>query len=496
MINIALFGWPLVTVLAALRTHWPVAVIIGIFGGYLLLPERHGINLPLLPTFNKDTIPSLTLIILALLLRPGQWQAGMPQGTPAEIPRPGWLPTTMLGKLLLFLFLFGAIMTALTNGDQLVFGPRVTPGLSLYDGFASIVASTALLVPLILGRKYFASPEAHRLLLAGLVIAAFLYSFLALYEVRMSPRLNSMVYGFFPHDWRQHIRGDGFRPIVFLLHGLQLSLFLGMGTLAAIGLYRVSTGTKRTLALTAALWLFMALVLSKSLGALIVVIVLAPIVLFLSVRLQLPASMMVAVIVLTYPMLRSADVIPTDRLIAIAEDIDPGRAASLAFRIRHEDALLERAAERPLFGWGGRGRNRIYNEETGASQSVTDGSWVITIGSGGWAEYLSRFGLLTLPIILLALRSRRMEIDPATAGLSLVLMANAIDLIPNSGQTPITWLIAGALLGRLEFERAAQNKAVAPEGTAMDRGPAVRQTPGTVYTRQTLLHERQTGKQT
>jgi hypothetical protein len=492
MINIALFSWPIITLILSYRVFWPLAVIVSLFGGYLLLPENHGINLPLLPAFSKATIPCLTLFVVAFLARPGEANGGLPNAIPAHYVQKGWIPRHILGMVLVGAWLIGAVMTALTNGDRLFYGPRVVQGLSLYDGFAIIVAATAQLLPLLLGRKYFAHSDMHRFLLTSFVTIALLYSLLTLYEIRMSPQLNLMLYGFFPHDWHQHTRADGFRPIVFLGHGLKLSLFMAMGAIAAAGLARAGTGNWRLVALLAIPWLLGTVYLSKSLGALAIALILVPVAFFVPTRIRLLVAAGLAVVVLTYPMLRSVDLIPTDRALALAESVDPNRAASLNYRLRNEDNLLAKAAERPLFGWGGWGRNRVIDEQ-GRDNSVTDGSWVIAFGTGGWSEYLSKFGLLTLPIILLALGRGRMNVESVTAALCLVLTGNIIDLIPNSGQSPITWLIAGALLGRLELGRQAQIDL--PDGADVAASGGSRHDSSeprvSAYTRQAERHTRQ-----
>jgi hypothetical protein len=94
-------------------------------------------------------------------------------------------------------------------------------------------------------------------------------------------------------------------------------------------------------------------------------------------------------------------------------------------------------------------------DESGRDISTTDGRWIIAIGSEGWLGYLARFGLLTLPIILLTLRKRKYEVTLATSALSLLLAGNLVDLIPNATSTPLTWLMAGALLGRLELKTSS-----------------------------------------
>jgi hypothetical protein len=505
MINLALIGWPILTLVMALRMYWPHALIVSIIGGQMFLPEAGGLDLPLLPAFEKATIPCLTLLVLALILRPGETNPPIHDriGRAPDVPSlPGWLPRSVTGTAALALIVFGALLTALMNDDRLTFqGGFSRPGLTLYDGFAMIMGSVALLVPLLLGRKYLSRPEQHRTLLWALAIAGLVYSLPALFEVRMSPRLNIMIYGFFPHSWVQHIRGDGFRPIVFMQHGLVVGIFLAMTVLAMFGLSRIEQGRRGILLLGGA-WLLGTLVLCKSLGALLIALVLLPVVLFLGVRMQLLLAACIAVAILTYPMLRGAGVVPTDTLVTMAERLDPARAQSLDFRFRNEDILLDKANERPVFGWGGHGRNRIYD----AGGSVTDGSWIIWIGTGGWIGYVGRFGLLALPVVLLAVRARRFDISMPTSLLTLVLVANMVDLIPNSGQTPITWMIAGALLGRLELGRigeatAAQKQEAGTYGRpdrdakpALDPSPVhaneAQDMPISPYTRQTRQHER------
>ncbi len=126
-----------------------------------------------------------------------------------------------------------------------------------------------------------------------------------------------------------------------------------------------------------ALWLFGTLVLCKSVGALILATVFAPVILLLGARTQILVAAVLAGIVLVYPMTRSSGLFPVDTVRStLSSVVSSGRMASLDFRFRNEDALLEHANDRPLFGWGGWGRNMVYDEK-GRNASVTDGKWVI-----------------------------------------------------------------------------------------------------------------------
>lgn len=442
---IVLFGWPIV-VLVLFRLL-PAAQAFGwsVLAGYLLLPTQAGLDLPGVPSLDKDGVPVLSAGLM-LLLGVGAARTGKrARDTADPAPRRHWLASALL-----VLLLVSPLLTVLTNADPVIVGPFLIPGLRLYDA-ASIIGALAISVlPFLLAQRLFASPESHVALLKMLVLGLLCYSLPILFEVRMSPQLNTMLYGFFPHDFLQHIRADGFRPVVFLHHGLWLAILVAMSVLAALALWRqrLAEGARAGQWLFAAIYLLVILLLCKSLGASLILLVFLPAALLMGVRGQLILAALVAGVVLLYPMLRAAQVVPVERVIALAQSISADRAASFEFRLTNEEALMERAALRPLAGWGTWGRPLIHNSESGQSTSVTDGAWIISIGSFGWLGYIASFGLLTLPILLLARNGRKLGLSPATAGLALVMAANLLDLLSNATLTPITWLIGGALLGR------------------------------------------------
>mgnify|MGYP001822164028 CR=1 FL=1 len=439
----AMVLWPVISAVLFMRATLPVAVSVTIIGGYLLLPTQTEINLPVLPTIDKYSVPTLVAILGVLL------------STSKDRLAPGWLPRDPVVLLLLGVLVVGAFGTALTNSDFLSLGART--GLRLYDGFSIVLSSLIMLLPFLLGRKVLATVQAQRTFLVILITAALAYSLLALWEVRMSPQLNRILYGFFPHSWIQHLRAGGFRPVVFLEHGLWLGIFFTTAATAAFAMVRASTGKARVFFLCTGLWLLGVVFLSKVLGALLILLTMIPICLMLSRRLQLLAAIAIAGMVLLYPTLRSIDVLPMDRVVRLAAQVDADRMQSFLFRLEQEDALLERARERPVFGWGGFGRNRVLDTE-GRDISTTDGKWVIEFGQGGWVRYIAVFGLLTWGIMGLLPR-RRVDLDPVTLALALALSANLVDILPNAGVSPVTWMIAGAMIGNLERLRAGHQNA-------------------------------------
>ena len=184
-------------------------------------------------------------------------------------------------------------------------------------------------------------------------------------------------------------------------------------------------------------------------------------------RFQVWLGVVVAVIVILYPMLRGAGWIPVDTAYELALQVSEDRAASLKFRLDNEDALLEKANLKPVAGWGSWGRNSLYDPETGDMTSITDGIWLIYIGVYGWLGYIGRFGLLTAPILLYALRRKSSEPSYITPGLIMVLSALLVDLLPNAGLVNYVWLMAGAVAG-IAVWRPANATDVAEDGTSAD----------------------------
>ncbi len=445
---VSLTLWPFISTALFSNARLPIALLVTIIGGYLLLPTQTGFDLPILPPLNKHTIPAFIALVFVLVKSKPQ---GLHRTQPDWPVLPGILPRDPV-VLTLFLLLFvGQLGTHMLNGDALFYGPTVLPGLRLYDAFSAMMATALQFVPFLLARKVLSSSEGFRLILITIAIAAAAYAFLALYEVRMSPQINQMVYGFFPHSFAQHWRGGGgWRPIVFLEHGLRLSLFFALAVISAAVMIKVEEGKTRTLWVFMMLWLFFALIMSKSLGALLIAIVVLGAHFMLPKRGQILFIFGITVCILLYPIVRTAGILPYEQLLSVVSD---ERANSLNYRLNAEQLFLDKANERPIFGWGGWGRSRIYLE-TGRDVLSPDGAWVIQLGLGGWLKYLSFFGLLSYGLLRTFLQ-RGQKSDTLTIGLALVLTGNLIDLIPNSGMTPVTLILAGALCGRLEYKKNA-----------------------------------------
>jgi ABC-type amino acid transport system permease subunit len=453
---LVLFSFPLVAIALFRTLSLERALVWTLIAGHLLLPSETDIKFPMLPVIDRSSIASVSALILCAIMAP---KLRLSLDLPARTGR-----LVIIG--LLALVIVTPILTVLQNAQPVVDGRVFLPGLRLYDAYGLISQILFQMIPFWLGLRYLNTTTGHKALLEAIAIGGLAYTLPALFEIRMSPQLHTWVYGFFPHDFVQAIRDGGFRPVVFLNHGLMVGIFFCMSIISAVVLYREARreGEPAVKWLVAAVWLTLILYLSKNLGALVLAVIFASAAMFLGRRLQTALAVAVAVIVMLYPMLRGAGWIPVDTAYELALSISEERANSLKFRLDNEDALLEHANKKPLAGWGSWGRNSLWDPETGQMTSVTDGIWLIFIGVYGWLGYIGRFGLLTAPILFFALRKRRFGPSLVTPGVLLVLSANLIDLLPNAGLVNYVWLMAGSIAGKAVLRSASDTAET--EGTS------------------------------
>ena len=429
--------WPFVT--WAMWRHLDAgrALIWTVLAGYLALPPLTAFSLPAVPDLDKVSIPNLTALFCAIFLLKDKIS---------------FLPSGILGKILILFYILSPFGTVLTNGDPLIFEQATIQGMRLYDSVAVVANQAIVLLPFFLARRYLGTPDGARAILVALIIAGLVYSVPMIIESQLSPQLNVWIYGFFQHDFLQTIRQGGYRPVVFLPHGLWVAFFALMCMLAATIMMRNAQKSEPKAVMITA-YLFAMVLVSKSAGPLVYAVGAVPLILVASARVQIAVAATLAVIVMMYPMLRGAHLVPLDDILALANGLSPERAASLQFRIDNEEMLLARGQERPLFGWGGYGRSFMHDPVYGRIVNIADGAWIIVLGIYGWIGYLAEFGLTALPLFLLGREvffQKNSAFSPYVAGLAVILAANMVDLLPNATHIPFTWLMSGALLGEVE----------------------------------------------
>jgi hypothetical protein len=416
------------------------AAIWSLLGGWLLLPSALKIDVHVLPPLDKFTIPTMTTFLLC-------WMKG------SQSPAP---PRSILIYLLAFCLFLSPILSTLNNSYEIQIGDRSLPGYYPIDGIKLAFRNLVMVAPFFIGMRFLSSEKARALLLRSIPIAALFYSIPMLFEIRMSPQLHKWVYGYYPSDFSQQYRAGGFRPVVFLDHGLQVALFTSIAVIAALVMVRGKWPVFRIRPGWAAGYLAGLLLLCKTLSAAVYLVFLAPVVLLTRPRTWLKIAFAVLLFVCAYPALRTYNAIPLHHIVEAANSISADRSSSFKTRILNEDILLAKANQKPLLGWGSWGRNRVYQEGTGEDISVTDGGWIIQFGSWGWLGYLAYFGLFAAAVFRsrIAVRGPVTQDSIVVGGLSLIMAVNLLDMIPNSAVFPFTYLAAGAVAGAVRARSA------------------------------------------
>jgi hypothetical protein len=444
--SLALLGWPLIA-LWLYRTR-PIgqATLLTILGGFLLLPFGAGIKIEMIPAFDKNSIPSFIALLACIII--GRRVLWVSRGFG-------------LVELLIITLLFSTLITSLLNNDPIATPNLVLPGLGFYDAGSAIMSILVVLIPFFLGRQVLRSTVDNENILRMLVAAGLIYSLPMLFEVRMSPQLNYWIYGSVVRDFLQEARGGGFRPVVFLGHGLNVAFFAMTTVVAAAALWRTQTRILRFPSGGLVGYLSIVLALCKSAGPIAYAALLVPLVRWATPRMQLRVATVLVVFAISYPMLRVVDFVPTSYILDAARVVSADRAQSLGERFTNEHALLEHATQRFWFGWGRFGRSR--RTESVSNIANPDGYWIITLGQFGFIGFLANFGLLGLTVFRAAsaLRFAESTRDRNFLGaLALIVAIYTFNLLPNSDLFPWTWLLAGALLGRAEALCAVAGKPV------------------------------------
>lgn len=414
--------------------RWPVdkAAIWSLLGGYLLLPSATAVHFTLIPPLDKFSIPAISTLLLC-------WMKG-PQSPPP--------PRSPLIYLIVFAVILSPVLSTINNSYEIQIGARSLEGFYPLDGVKIAGHNAIMLAPFFIGMRFLSSSESRALLIRSLPISGLFYSIPMLMEVKLSPQFHRLVYGFFPGNlFVQQYRDGGFRPVVFLSHGLEVALFTAMAVIGALVVLRARLrliGRSPTLV---AGYLGFVLLLCKTLGAALYAIITAPICLVTGPRTWVRISVLILVVICAYPMLRTYDLIPVHHITELADSISADRASSFHMRVRNEDMLLAKANEKAVFGWGTWGRNRVYQQGSGEDLSVTDGGWIIQYGSFGWFGYLAYFGLFAASVFRarLAVRGPITRDSIVVGGLSLLVAVNLLDLIPNNWLLPFTYLAAGSV---------------------------------------------------
>jgi len=430
--TIALLGWfPFAVLLFAVMSP-PRAIIAGYLIGTLFLPTTALEIFPFVPCCKLTVIP-LGLVAGALMFANG----------PLLSLKARWIDLPIICYCLW-------PFCQLSNG--------VTP-----HDCCSIVVQGILIfgTPYALGRAYLANVKGARDLAAAIFIGGLVYIPPCLIEMRIGPELHRIVYGMYADpDYLQAVRMNGFRPVVFMQHGLMVGLFMMAATMCGFWLWWRGALPKRFGFVP--MWFIVlvqtaATILTRSTGAIVLLIVgIGGLLSLTMLRRGLLLYLLVAV-PSGYVCARILGNWDGVNLVqAVNDSMGAERAGSLLVRFRNERLLIDKALIKPITGWGPNGANNIYNS-SGKIIVIPDGFWVILLGSGGIVALVCFYGALLLPMVaLLQKLPRNCLATPATAApmvLALIAVLFSIDCLANAMLNAIYILGIGSVAGIVLSQR-------------------------------------------
>lgn len=391
-----------------------------IVGGYMFLPAATVIDPPLLPALGKDQVAGISALLGCLFVKRINVY---------------YLGRTSLQKFLILFLTVIPLINVFFNTEPVFDGEKFNPGLTPYDSITSIIAQYLFLLPYIIGISVVSSYKDITKLINLFVYAGLIYSVFALIEVRLSPQLHTWIYGFFPHSFAQQVRMGGFRPVVFMGHGLLVAIFfMCCAALAFIKARYVGT-SRASLEYATFGFITLVLLLCKTVSAFIWLIVFLAI-FFITRYAGTKALWAMFSAFLAYPFLSILGFIPYESILGIASSFSEVKYGSLNLRFINEIQLLAHTQEKWFIGWGGWNRNRLHD-------SVTDGYWIIAYSQYGFFYFAAIFSLFIMPV--LHGQSQQTDVNKkvsdATACLMIVLVFD--QLINSSLGHSWLWFIAG-----------------------------------------------------
>jgi O-antigen ligase len=268
----------------------------------------------------------------------------------------------------------------------------------------------------------------------------------------MSPTLHYHVYGFQPEtDFNTTMRMGGWRPQVFMQHGLAVGLFMSIAWIAAVGLWLWS-GVRTVMSLSIVLCciaLFGGSVLCRSAYALMLMIVAGGLLTAVYYSRYRRLAILLGLVPILYMGIRTLGGWDASELVDLSARLfGNDRASSLMVRLRSETNLWGLAQQKPMFGYG----HWVWSGRTPSGEPmIPDGMWIIALGRYGLVGLCGVTLMFLLPGWLIVRRLRRSELRTPGAGvwvtLTIIPSIYAMDNLLNAMLNPLFMLAAGAVSG-------------------------------------------------
>ncbi len=419
--TVVLLAWPLAMGFLSILLPVRKVVILSIIGGNLFLPQT-GIALPGFPNYTKPLAAGLGALLAALIL--------------AAPKLFSWKPKLI--DIFFFAFLVAPGISSVMNGLGAWDATAVTINRFLEWGVAYWI-----------GRALFQDQDAIKEIAIGFVLGGIAYAPLCIWESVMSPQLSHQIYGFRPSDFGMTRRMGGWRPMVFMQHGLAVGAWMASAALVAWILFRSKVITKvASIPMSViALGLVVVTIGLRSTGAALLLIGLIAAVEFVHAT-KLKIALLVLILLPTgYIGMRTLGW-EGQEMIQAAAIFGPDRESSLAMRLENDTIIVERAMQRPVFGWGGWGRWRV-RDDAGVDITVSDSWWAILAGTTGLFGLVAAYGTFVAPLFILIKRKTQKQIFAGTqaAGwaIGFALLLFVLDTLANAMPNTSFMLAAGAM---------------------------------------------------
>ncbi|MFQ4142288.1 O-antigen ligase domain-containing protein [Chlorogloeopsis sp. ULAP02] len=437
LVYVVIFGW--IPFVLFLFRWMPTqkAVILSFIIAWLFLPVV-SFELPGIPNYTKIVATCYGILLATIVFDVKRFSSF----------HFGWLDVPML------VWCLSPLPSSMTND------------LGLYDGLSGVFYQVVTWgLPYYLGRLYLGTLDGLRKLATYIFIGGLIYIPLCLFELRMSPQLHRVLYGFHARsDFTQTMRYGGYRPTVFMEHGLMVGAW--MMAAALIGIWLWKTEALKQVWGIPIKWLVAALLLTnilvKSTGAILLLLV-GLCIIFFSTRFRTSILVLMVIAAISLHLyLGVTGNFPGEQIVAVVSTtLNEERAQSVEFRFDNEKILSERAREKMVFGWGGWGRNEIY-DKWGKRLTITDSLWIIAFGIRGVVGLIAVMASLLLPAIAFMQHYpvsiwNHPKVAPAAA-LVILLILYTIDCLLNALINPIYILACGGIAGLVINQTKNQTK--------------------------------------
>ena len=420
--------------LSFFRFYPPIkAILLTLLGGILFLPQRVSFALPLIPNYDSRTA-IVYPIIIGLFIYDTKWLTRL---------QPWWL------DIPIFVLCISPLFASIYND------------LGIYDGINEMIFEVWLYgIPYLLGRVYFNNLANIKKLAVAIVQAGLIYVPFCLWEGLMSPQIHKIIYGYYAHTSgiNQSLRLGGYRPMVFMSHGLALGLWMMGVALIAVWLWqskavRYIWGVEMFYIVAI---LVFTLIWNRSTGAYLLFAYGLLILAFAKWRKSTLPLLLLTIAIIIYLYIAIQGNFDKMSVLNFVSNFASGdRLGSLEFRLDQETLLINKARQQFWFGWGGWGRARVFEENYyGMFEdiSITDSLWILMFGGRGFIGIISLAFCFLIPTLTFPYLSHSVKVwfHPkvgSAAVLAVLLPLFMLDNMLNNHLSPIGWVMTGAITG-------------------------------------------------